>query len=313
LALLPIFALGELRGAALRGLRLFIRGQAPEAIVRPGLLLLLLGVFWALPGRRILEPDTAMVMYLMASAGTFAIGAYWLWHALPPQVKAASAVTDHVAWRKMATALSVSRGGRIVLIKIDLILVGMLLGPEETGVFRVAGAVAMIVAYGLSAVNTVAAPYFSHIGHKQRSDLRHMLWFSSMLSTAVAVPIMVVLAFFGSDVIRLLYGKEFVAGYVPLLILAAGQLFNAVTGPAGSLLNMTGHERWVVISVWVTLAITLPLYFVVVPRYGMTGAAWVTTSGVCILNIFMWLRAWVATRDVPIRESTDDSTEGSSL
>jgi O-antigen/teichoic acid export membrane protein len=43
LALVPLIALGDLRGAALRGLQRVVAGQLPEFLIRPGLFVLLLG------------------------------------------------------------------------------------------------------------------------------------------------------------------------------------------------------------------------------------------------------------------------------
>lgn len=65
LALVPLIALGNLRGASLRGLQRIVAGQLPEFFLRPGLFLLLLGAMalW-FPGR--LSAPLAMTLQVVA-------------------------------------------------------------------------------------------------------------------------------------------------------------------------------------------------------------------------------------------------------
>jgi O-antigen/teichoic acid export membrane protein len=74
-ALVPLIALGNLRGAALRGLRHVVAGLLPEQILRPGLLVLLLLAAVALFPTQPVTPAVAMALHALAAALAFAVGA----------------------------------------------------------------------------------------------------------------------------------------------------------------------------------------------------------------------------------------------
>ena len=74
-ALVPLVALGNLRGAALRGLRHVVAGQLPALILRPGLLVLLVLAAVALFPTQTLTPAVAMALHALAAALAFAVGA----------------------------------------------------------------------------------------------------------------------------------------------------------------------------------------------------------------------------------------------
>lgn len=82
-----------------------------------------------------------------------------------------------------------------------------------------------------------------------------------------------------------LFGNEFLVGEVALIILSFGQFINAATGPVGNLLMMTGKQdvnRNIVIA---TTVITVILNAVLIPIYGIIGAAIVNVIGTILFNV----------------------------
>jgi O-antigen/teichoic acid export membrane protein len=70
-----------------------------------------------------------------------------------------------------------------------------------------------------------------------------------------------------------LFGEPFKAAYVPLLVLAAGQLANVACGPVTAVLNMTEQARYTVYGMLVGVITTVILCFVLIPPFGILGAA----------------------------------------
>ena len=69
------------------------------------------------------------------------------------------------------------------------------------------------------------------------------------------------------------FGAEYSAAYLPLVILSIGQLVNAGTGSVAYLLNMSGHEQDTMRVYFVAALVNAVLNFILVPKYGMFGAA----------------------------------------
>lgn len=289
LLLVPLVALGNLRGAALRGLQRVVVGQLPELVLRPGLLILfLLAALLYLP-QGSLTPVYAMGLHTVAAAVAFVVGAGLLWRLRPSELAAAPALMiDSRAWISAAVPLALIAGMRLINHHTDLLMLGLFANAEQVGIYKVVLAGAALVALGLGAVNMVVAPSLARL-HAQgdRARLQQLVTLSIRAILLLALPLVLVFILFGEDILGLIFGAEYTPGYKPLVILALGQLVNAATGPVGALLNMTGHERDTLRGIGVAAAINIALNAFLIPFYGMIGAAIATTVSLTTWNIML--------------------------
>ncbi|HBH60318.1 MAG TPA: hypothetical protein DDX85_00955, partial [Nitrospiraceae bacterium] len=101
----------------------------------------------------------------------------------------------------------------------------------------------------------------------------------------MAMPIILILLIEGKYILRYFYGPEFEAGYVVLVILTLGQMIKAGAGLIGVLLQMTGEHK-VYMKVNIILGIiNIILNILLVPSYGMTGAAVATAFCLVMVDI----------------------------
>ena len=84
-----------------------------------------------------------------------------------------------------------------------------------------------------------------------------------------------------------LFGSEFLAGSTPLFVLVIGQLVNALTGPVGFLLSLSGHERRSTTVYGCCTLLNVGLNLVLISRFGMTGAAVATSVSLAIANLWL--------------------------
>jgi O-antigen/teichoic acid export membrane protein len=70
-----------------------------------------------------------------------------------------------------------------------------------------------------------------------------------------------------------MFGHDFVSGYPLMFILAIGLLARASVGPAERLLNMLGERRSCAVVYGGAFALDVALCFLLVPRFGIEGAA----------------------------------------
>src|SRR5262249_8041441 len=86
-----------------------------------------------------------------------------------------------------------------------------------------------------------------------------------------------------------LFGPQFTNGYHLMFILAVGLLARAAIGPIERLLNMLGEQR-VCAAVYAGAFATNPaLCFVLIPLFGMMGAALSTASARVIESILLFV------------------------
>lgn len=291
LPLIPLIALGNIRGAALRGLRRVIQGQLPEMVLRPGFLLLLAGGTLLFST---LTPSVAMALHALAAALAFGAGTVMLVRFVPVETSNAEPQYETRAWIHSMVPLSLLAGMSVVNSQTDIVMLGLFTASEEVGIYRAATQGATLVVFLLSAINMVIAPYISQLstaGDKAR--LQRLATTSARAILLAAFPVALVFVVYGETVLALVFGVEYASGHAPLAILCVGQLVNAAAGSVGLLLNMAGYERDTARGVAVATGSNVVLNLLLIPPFGMNGAAIATAVTLVIWNSLLCWQVWV--------------------
>lgn len=194
---------------------------------------------------------------------------------------------DSPEWDKVAHQLLLMAVTGLLLSKFDILLLGWFVPVEEVGVYNVSARLAELVSLALVVSNLIVAPMIaSYYQKREMEQLQQLLTFSGRLVAAVTLLLLIVLIFLGETVLGW-YGELFATGYGVLLILSVGQLLNALFGPVGYLLIMTGHSSIALRMYSMAAIIMMLLAMLLTPLYGMTGAAIASAIGVVIWNVIM--------------------------
>lgn len=288
LGTLPFFAWASLRQASLRGLGAVGRAFLPEYVMRP--LLLLFCLFQARKLGYTLDAATVLALNFVAVVSTFAIGAWWLYRSLPRQIKAVAPVYRGREWFGVAMPLLLIIGFNLISNRIDVLWLGWFVSTAEVGIYAAASRIAEIVVFALVSANAIAAPLIArlHAGG-EHAELQRLVRLVARGIFAATLPVALLILFFGRELLTL-FGPEFAEGYIVLAILVGGQLVNALSGPVGYLLTMTGHQRTALRVVGGAALLNLTLNALLIPRFGMLGAAVATAMSLASWNLLM-LRA----------------------
>ena len=126
----------------------------------------------------------------------------------------------------------------------DTIMLGMFRSAQEVGMYNVALRVSMITSISLMAINTIAAPKFAEFwGKGDIKGLAKVAQQSTKLIFWTSFPILLLFLIFPKPILGI-FGEEFKAGTVALMILTVGQFVNAAAGSVGYILQMTGHQKF---------------------------------------------------------------------
>jgi O-antigen/teichoic acid export membrane protein len=294
LLLVPMMALGNLRGAALQGLRHVVAGQLPEVVLRPTFFLALLAIFMLLLDRhRTLTSEISMGLHVLAAAMSFGVGAYLLIRARPAGLVACRNPTYETrAWLTSTIPLALMGGMLIVNQQVGIIVLGMFRPVEEVGIYKIVMQTGMLTIFGMQAVNTVVGPHFSRL-HSQGDKVRlqALARMSARVSLLFALPVLIVCVIWGEWLLGFVFGSRFAEGYVALVILAAGYCFSVAAGLANLLLNMTGHERDTAHGVFVAVIVNAALTLALTPTWGMNGAAAAAAASLIVWKVQLWIAA----------------------
>jgi O-antigen/teichoic acid export membrane protein len=295
---IPLTTLARLRTGALQGLGHIRQGMLPESVVQPAVVLLLAtGALW-LPAA-IRTGALAVSIYAAAMVAAFVAGAAWLRRAHPAGAVEAIDRPRRRQWLMTATPLAWVLGMNVVLTHTDVVLLGLLSDTSDAGVYRVAAQLAALASLPLGAMNIVFAPRISAAFAAGRIEtLQAEVTHASRYVLLLTLPVVAATVFAGSMLLGV-FGAEFVSAALPLAILAVPQLLNAATGMAGYLLVMTHYERQAAVIFGLAAALNLVLNLLLIPRFGMTGAAVASALALITLNVGLAWGAWVWVRVLP--------------
>lgn len=159
--------------------------------------------------------------------------------------------------------------------------------PEEVALLAISQRLALSISFLLVIVNFVVAPMFaSSYKSGNLSALRSTSLACSRVLVFCAIPIVFVF-FIYADQILSLFGDEYKSAKHLLRILVIGQFVNLCCGSVANLLSMTGKEKYVRNAILTTGLLCIGTTIILVPVYGVIGAAIATCISVVIQNFIM--------------------------
>lgn len=169
LIMVPLVALGNLRGAALLGLQHIVKGQLPDTLIRPASysLLLFLVPLLAIP----LYPALAMGLGAVSAVFSLAMAAIMLRRNLPHETRLAPPRIQSHAWWASALPMALTEGMRVLQGHLAILLLGLMATVAMVGIFRVASSAALLVAVPVALLNVVGAPIIARL-HTQGDHAR---------------------------------------------------------------------------------------------------------------------------------------------
>ncbi len=289
--LIPLTTLGVMRTAALRGLHHVVLGQLPENLIMPGLFLALVGGGWFIHGGgggAALSPEYVIVARIAAATVALGVGAVLLLKHLPPAVRQARPEYELRIWVRAALPLLFIAGINIINMQTDILMLAALRGSESAGVYQAAVRGAELVAFALVIANMAIQPSLARLyatGDTVR--LQRLVTWSARGATVAALPLAAVMILWGGPIMAAVFGADFARGALALAILSAAQLVNAFTGPANSLLDMTGHQDDTLKAMVAGVLANVILNALLIPRWDITGAAIATGASLMLWNVLL--------------------------
>jgi O-antigen/teichoic acid export membrane protein len=288
MALLPFIALGNLRGATLRGLQHIQKGQFPEFVLRPAIFSLLLFVT-PLVIARPLSPWLSMVLQVISAIATFAIAGWLLAPLLKKQSTKVGERSDSIAWWRSALPMALTEGIRILYGNASILILGALATTATVGVFRIALSIAVLIAMPVNLLHVVSAPIFARL--YAEGDNRRLQQMLGWVALAMSLGVLLLTApffFFGAQLMGTIFGVDFQSASVPLIVLSVGTFIGTLFGASAILLNMTGHEKKVARAFGASLILLVVLSPPMIVYWGDVGAALANAVATITWGLIMW-------------------------
>lgn len=171
--------------------------------------------------------------------------------------------------------------------RVDTVMLGLFDSQStgDVGVFTVALKISVITNFMIGALKSIAMPKISELFWAGKMEnLNKVIGQSTKIIFLFAAPVSILLMIF-PELILGLVKPEFAHGSTTLRIFALTQLFNASCGLVAIFLNMTGNQVFFTRLVAITTTANIVLNLILIPRFGMEGAAVATLIATASWNV----------------------------
>jgi O-antigen/teichoic acid export membrane protein len=171
-------------------------------------------------------------------------------------------------------------------------------GAVAAGLFEIARKISTIPLIVRQAFGYVMSPLSSAQAHADRAALGPLYRFASRVSTALVVPLSGLLIFAGADILSV-YRPEAAAALPLLILLVAARGFEAVLGPATTLVEMTGHRALPLVNSLLGAAVMALLVLALVPVIGPLGMAVAVAAATATIAVAATIEIQISDRLSP--------------
>ena len=256
----------------------------PNYVLRPGALLLLVGVIVATGAET--TATTAMLAALTATLITLTLQLILFRRRLPEVLPPAARRFRHGRhWVQAAFPFLFIEASYLVLENTDVIMLGYFMAPEDVALYYAVIRTTSLIGFITFAVSALAAPRFATLHAKQQfAELRAFYHHTIHLTFWPSLVVGVVLLLSGNLILSA-FGTAFTDGYPLLVLLVVAILFEAAFGPVAFLLNMTGQQIAAEQAIMAVAVLNIVFNALLIPVWGLSGATAATALSIVLRTI----------------------------
>jgi O-antigen/teichoic acid export membrane protein len=171
------------------------------------------------------------------------------------------------------------------------------------GVYAAASRFSMIGSMFYLSVGNISTPIIADI-HSQGDPVKLRAYYATTTRWLVMfnLPVFLTSVLFAKPLLWI-FGDDFTTGAASMMILAFGTLAYTATGVGANILDMTDHPRVNTINSVIMVLITIILNVLLVPRWGVTGAAAASSISTVMVNVMCLIEVRVLLNLQPYNRS----------
>jgi O-antigen/teichoic acid export membrane protein len=262
----------------------------PTFITRPILILVFmaLAIWFGFPA----DAKTAILSAIAATYLTAVLQLASLTARLDTLIPAGRMKVNLRYWLAVSLPIFLVDGFFYLLTNADVLMVGLYLDPDQVAVYFATVKTLALVHFVYFAVKAGVAQRYAQFTHGGDTDrlagfARETVSWTFWPSLAMAAVVLIL-----GEPMLALFGEEFVDGYPLLFVLVVGVVARASVGPCESLLTMSGNQNVCAFVNATTLAFNIGLNMLLLPLFGLWGAAFATALAMMFEAVALSFTVW---------------------
>ncbi len=187
----------------------------------------------------------------------------------------------------------------------DSFMIGYFLDVESVGFYNVAIPIALLLTITTELFMSVLFPLATkEYARKNFKIARELMEQVGKWIFLINIPILILIFVFSKEIISILFGSEYLIAESALRILSFGVFFSSILNVSQEALKMMGKSKLILLDIIVATLFNMCLNFILIPKYGISGAAISTAISLIFLNFVMFFQAKYYFLVSPLRKKT---------
>lgn len=189
----------------------------------------------------------------------------------------------------------------ILMIRLDALMVGYFLPALQVGIYAIAIEIALMTKKVRQWFDPIFGPIIAELYYlKDMERLEHNFALVARWILTINLCFLAVVLLIGRDLLTL-FGPEFGAGFVVVVLLACSQVIYASIGSGDTMLIMSGHPYITLVNSLIALVLNFLVNLWLIPKFNMVGAAIGTLIAFTFLTILRVVELYHLFRIHPFR------------
>lgn len=296
--MIPALTLSEVLASITKGFKRMDYPVIAQFVFQPVFRLIMI-IIIAITG---FNPFLAIVTFGIADLGASLLMIYYLNRIYP--LKRALSPAKRDLKGLLVFSLPVWLSGLMVQFQSNLqaLVLGTMGSITGVGLFAIASQITAVSGHFTSSINVSSKPIVAQL-HDQKDikQLGQIYQTANKWAVMVQLPIFLIMVLYPGALLSI-FGNSYIEGDVALIILAIADLMNVGTGMGGVILDMTGYTRLKLINSILRLVIYLGFDLLLIPRWGLIGAATAVMIGEGTVNFLRLIQVYLLFKLLPFNQ-----------
>ncbi len=188
----------------------------------------------------------------------------------------------------------IGAGGTQIILQIDSIMISGAIGLEATGIYTIAFFIGVVVEMPKRAITQISSALLSQSFNKGDMAAVKKLYQQTSINQMIIGTLLLIGIWANlENIYHFVPNREsYIGGFNVVLFIALGKLSDMAFGTNGEIIVMSKHYRFNVVAVSCLAILTILLNLLLLPKYGIEGAAIASFLSMLLFNIIKYLFVW---------------------
>jgi len=183
--------------------------------------------------------------------------------------------------------------GGVMVIEIDRIMLLDLMGAKEVGIYTTAALFGVIVNVPSRSIKGIAAAVISEAWKKNDINKIDNVYKKSTLNLQIISGYLLVSILVCAPYLFTIMRPEYALGINIIIYIAFAQFIEAFTSVNTEIISTSVMYRYQTFFIFIMIGLVVTLNYILIPIYGIKGAAISTMISLCSINVMKTLFIWI--------------------